>query len=117
MKIFEPIIKRINKVEKLKKYKKGNSFTRKRKLGFKSILLGILASTKLSLTLEIDKLIERLDKDGYIEYSKQAYSKARQNLDPKVFLDLNKVVIKEIYKERLKTFKGYRVSAVDVVLR
>lgn len=112
-KIIESIKERINKVEKMKKYKKNNSFTRKRKLGFKDILLGILTSAKRSLTIEIDKLIEKIDTNGFVEYSKQAYSKARQNLKPEVFLDLNKVAIQEIYKEEYKTYKGYRVSAID----
>lgn len=113
MKIIEQIVERINIVEKMKKYKRNNSFTRKRKLGFKNILLGILTSTKHSLSLEIDKLIEKIDTDGIIEFSKQAYSKARQNLKPEVFLDLNNVVKQEIYANEYKTFKGYRVSAID----
>lgn len=113
MEIIEQIKERINKVEKLKKYKKKNSFTRKRKLSFKNILLGILTSTKHSLSIEIDKLIEKIDTEGIIEYSKQAYSKARQNLKPEVFLDLNNIVKREIYRGEYKKFKGYRISAID----
>lgn len=111
--IIEKVNERVNKIEKMKKYKKKNSFTRKRKLGFKNIIVGILTSAKHSLSIEIDKLISKIDTNGYVEYSKQAYSKARQNLKPEVFLDLNKTVLKEIYNKEYKTYKGYRVSAID----
>ena len=111
--IIEKVNERVNKVEKMKKYKKKNSFTRKRKLGFKNIIVGILTIAKHSLSIEIDKLISKIDTNGYVEYSKQAYSKARQNLKPEVFLDLNKTVLKDIYNKEYKTYKGYRVSAID----
>lgn len=113
MSIIEKISERVNKIEKMKKYKKRNSFTRKRKLGFKNIVVGILTSAKRSLSIELDRLISKIDTDGYVEYSKQAYSKARQNLKPEVFLDLNKTVLKDIYGKEYKTYKGYRVSAID----
>ncbi len=113
MNIIEKVSERVNKIEKMKKYKKKNSFTRKRKLGFKSILVGILTSAKRSLSVEIDRLIDKLDTNGYVEYTKQAYSQARQNLKPEVFLDLNQTVLKEIYSKEYKRYKGYRVSAID----
>ena len=52
---------------------------------------------------------------GREEISKQAYFKARQNLDPAVFTYLNDNYLNDFYKhpDGVKTWKGYIVLAID----
>jgi len=96
------------------KYKeKPTNFTRQRKIGFKGILVSILINLKRSLAVEIDHFIHKLDVDDTIEYTKQAYSKARQNLKPEAFVELNNVIVEETYNDKFKTFKNFRLIAVD----
>lgn len=96
------------------KYKeKPTVFTRKRKIGFKGVLVSVLINLKRSLSIEVDHFIKKLDVDDTLEYTKQAYSNARQNLKPEAFIDLNKIVVEETYQDNFKTYKNYRLIAVD----
>ncbi len=96
------------------KYKeKPTDFTRERKIGFKGILISILITLKRSLSVEIDNLLQKLDAEDIVEYTKQAYSQARQKLKPEAFIELNNVLLEEVYKDDFKTRKDYRVIAVD----
>jgi hypothetical protein len=96
------------------KYKeKPTDFTRQRKIGFKVILISILINLKRSLSVEIDNFINKLNVDNALEYTKQAYSKARQNLKPLAYIALNDVVLEETYNDNYKMFKNYRLIAVD----
>lgn len=88
-------------------------FTRQRKIGFKGILISILFSTKRSLAAEVDSLLKKLGADPEEDYTKQAYSKARQKLKPSAFIALNDTILEEIYADTFKTFKNYRLIAVD----
>jgi len=92
---------------------KPTDFTRHRKIGFKGILVSVLINLKRSLSVEIDNFINKLDVDSTLEYTKQAYSKARQNLKPSAYIDLNDVVLEETYSDKFKTFKNYRLIAID----
>lgn len=89
------------------------NFTRDRKIGFRGVLVSVLINLKRSLTVEIDNFIDKLDVDDDLEYTKQAYSKARQNLKPSAYIELNNIALEETYIDEFKTFKGYRVIAVD----
>lgn len=92
---------------------KPTDFTRQRKIGFRGILISVLLSAKRSLAAEVDNLLKKLDVDPDEEYTKQAYSKARQKLKPSAFIALNEVILKNIYEDTFKTFKNYRLIAVD----
>ncbi|MFT9497293.1 IS4 family transposase [Anaerosolibacter sp.] len=92
---------------------KPTDFTRKRKIGFKGILVSILTSLKRSLSVEIDQFIKKLDVEDTFEYTKQAYSQARQNLKPEAFIELNNVILEETYNNHFKTFNNYRLIALD----
>lgn len=72
-----------------------NDFTRQRKIGFEGILVSILINLKRSLTIEIDNFIEKLNVDNALEYTKQAYSKARQKLKPSAIIELNHIILEE----------------------
>lgn len=88
-------------------------FTRQRKLGFKQILISVLISLKNSLTLEIDNFLEKLNVEEVISYTKQAYSEARKKLLPTAFIELNDILVEDVYCNDFKTFKGHRLIAVD----
>jgi hypothetical protein len=93
--------------------KKPTDFTRERKIGFKGILVSILISLKHSLALEIDNFLKKLDVDESLEYTGSAYSKARQKLLPSAFIELNGIVLDEVYSNSFKTFNGFRLIAID----
>lgn len=90
---------------------KVENFTRRRKLPFEQLIVLIINLMKKSLQLELNKF------KGIINeplVSKQAFSKARKNLNPIVFKILNNELIKEFYTDNdINKFKGYRVLAVD----
>lgn len=92
---------------------KPTDFTRQRKLGFKEILVSVLINMKHTLSLEIDNFLKKLNVDEALVYTKQAYSKARQKLLPSAFIELNDIVLEEVYSNNFKTFKGFRLIAVD----
>jgi len=92
---------------------KPTDFTRQRKIGFKGILISILISTKLTLAAEVDNLLKKLGADPDEEYTKQAYSKARQKLKAEAFIALNDMIVEEMYADAFKTFKNYRLIAAD----
>ena len=97
---------------KLKFKRIGNSFTRKRKLPFAQLIFFLINSCKKSLQIEIDKFFDFMGDN--MEYSKQALCKARLNILPEGFRELNNVWIKDVYSENsFKTFNTYRILAVD----
>lgn len=93
--------------------KKPTDFSRDRKLGFKEILTSIVITLKHSLALEIDNFIKKLDVDDDLGYTKSAYTQARQKLLPSAFIELNDIVLNEIYASNFKAFKNYRLIAID----
>jgi hypothetical protein len=88
-------------------------FTRQRKIGFAGILVSVLINRKRTLAVEVDDFIKKMNVEPINEYTKQAYSKARQKLKPSAFISLNDVILEETYKDTYKTFKNYRLIGVD----
>lgn len=87
------------------------SFTRNRKMNFYDLTMSIIAKKGQTLTLELNEFTEKMNKPNI---TKQAYSKQRQNLNPKVFKYINEEYVKRIYKEiEVETYKGYVVLSVD----
>ena len=58
------------------------AFTRKRKMPVCDIIISIMTSKKQTCAMELRNFFKLKDRE---EISKQAYFKARQNLDPAVF--------------------------------
>lgn len=51
-----------------------------------------------------------------ISISKQVFSKQRQYLKPQIFIDIYKEYLEDFYEnypEEVKTYKGYKVCAID----
>ena len=89
------------------------AFTRKRKLGFGIVVGMLLNSLTKSLQIELDDFFEVvLASDETV--SKQAYSKARQNVKPEFLRKVSGIPVEVFYKdETIKTWNGYRLLAVD----
>jgi hypothetical protein len=91
--------------------RKVEDFSRDRFFTFERLTTFIINLTRKSLQLDLYDFTDRL---GTPECTKQAFSKARNKLDPIVFQLLNQEFLKEFYSENIiKTFKGMRVSAID----
>lgn len=63
------------------------SFSRESKMGFKETILFMMNRVKKSLQVELNKFIETVLSKDFL-YSTQAYIKARQNINPELFIDL-----------------------------
>jgi len=93
---------------------KPNDFTRSGKMSFKETIFFMLNSKKKSLQSELNNFFENiLKRDDPI--SKQAFSEARNKIDPKAFIELNDAINEVIYEthNEYKLWNGYRVSAID----
>jgi hypothetical protein len=105
------------KTKEFKKKSKNNlkDFTRDRKIDFLGIVTMIMNMMRKSLQIEIDEFIQKFgNKDMDENYTKQAFIKARQKLNPIAFQILNDTIISEFYADgEFKTYKGYRLLAVD----
>ncbi|WP_231272851.1 IS4 family transposase [Clostridium botulinum] len=89
-------------------------FTRERKMGFKETIMFMINMVNKSLQVELNNYFETiLNKDN--PSTKQAYSKARQNIEAKAFIQLNDKINELVYKDEFeyKLWNGYRLSAID----
>ncbi|SNT32120.1 Transposase DDE domain-containing protein [Anaerovirgula multivorans] len=91
-----------------------SAFTRKRKLGLLNLIGVMLNFNKRTLQIELDDYFEHVLKDDEIMVSKQAFSKARQNLNPEVFRYLSDGLIEAFYSnDEFDRVLNYRLLAVD----
>jgi len=87
------------------------SFTRDRKLTFTDVNWIILNKKGVSTAMELYNYFKIKKADSA---SVQAFSKARMNLDPEIFTELNKRYLTEVYTNTpIKSFKGHVMLAVD----
>lgn len=83
------------------------------KLTFKSIILFSFNFVKKSIQIELDDFFDLMNQSD-IRVSKQAFSEARQKISPHAFIKLADAVMDWFYDDdSFKTFKGYRLSAID----
>ena len=119
IKLLSSIFKRTNTLIKSEEYREAyridNSFSRKRKLSFSNAVYFICSALRKSLSTEINNFIEE---HPYLEFpniSKQAFSKARQNISSEAFKELCRVFTDSFYNSNvnLKKWNGFNVFAVD----
>lgn len=93
---------------------KPNFFTKKgAKMGFKNLMLFMLNFVKKSLQLELDNFFSNSN-DGDFNVTKQAFSKARNKINPDAFITLSDGIINWFYKDTdFKRFNGFRLLAID----
>ena len=96
-------------------YSLGNSFSRKRKLSFSNAVHFICSALRKSMATEISSFIEEHIYLDFPNISKQAFSKARQNISPEAFKELCRLFVDSFYgsKNTLKKWNGFNVLAVD----
>jgi hypothetical protein len=82
------------------------------RMTFEDMTMFVLSNTGKTLSLEI---LKYFNDTNNVEntITKQAVSKQRKNINSKLFEDLNKMYIHEVYKTRRETYSGYHVIAVD----
>lgn len=88
-----------------------NSFTRNRQLTFPDVNWLILNKKGLSTAMELYNYYKVKQAESV---SIQAFSKSRMNLDPEIFVELNKRYLTEIYANTdIKFYKEHIMLAVD----
>jgi len=108
-------IDRINSMEFLALARKSKrNFTRERKMGFVKLIKCLLNFPRQPLPLEIDRFGELVG-DKNFSMTKQAFSKARQNIKPEAFLDLLHLSVDTVMcsEAEFDRTQGYRIFAVD----
>ncbi|MDX1959541.1 MAG: IS4 family transposase [Leptospiraceae bacterium] len=96
-------------IKSLARFKK-SSFTRNRKLTLPHLIITILRTFSRSIFLEIISVCERF---RIIQFTKQALSRSRENLNSEVFELLNNSFVDGYYEEDYKTYNGYILLACD----
>ncbi|MBR5426792.1 MAG: IS4 family transposase [Clostridia bacterium] len=87
------------------------AFSRKRKLSIKDIIGCLLSYRGKNIQKELDEYRISLNK---CQVSRQAFSKARENIDPSAIRELSdKISIKIEESSVLQTYNGYRLIAID----
>lgn len=96
---------------------KPQDFSRDRKLEFKHLLLAIMSFTKSSIQVELDRFYKSLlhSPDSFDTISKSAFTQSRKKLLPKAFIELRdeQLTYFQANAPHIKTWKGYRVVAID----
>lgn len=92
---------------------KSTYFTRGGIMSFEKIILFALNFVKRSLKIELSDFSKLVNGED-IGVTKQAYSEARQKISPTAFTKLNDAILSRFYRDNdHKTYKGYRLSAID----
>ena len=86
-------------------------FTRKRKIDFKDIILFELGTSKRTIALEIEDYIKINSSKEF--FTKQAFSEARQKVNPKALEELNEVIVEGTYENEYKTYNGFTLLSID----
>lgn len=117
--VLSQILKESDKLINFPKFKEAytadNTFVRDRKLSFENSIYFILSGLRKSLAIEISEFSEKYKELLFKEVSKQAFSKARQNISYEAFAELCRLFVKVFYESELelKKWNGFNVFAID----
>lgn len=117
-KLLSTILKNTNSLIESEEYKEayriGNSFSRKR-ISYSNSIYFICSALRKSISTEIANFIEDHSILRFPDISKQAFSKARQNISPEAFKELCRLVVNTFYSSniKLKKWNGFNILAVD----
>lgn len=118
-KLLSLILKETNNLITSSEYKEayslGNSFSRNRKLSFSNTVHFICSALRKSISSEINNFIEDHEYLKFPSITKQAFSKARQNISPEAFNELCRLFVDKFYSlhKNLNTWNGFNILAVD----
>jgi hypothetical protein len=118
-KLLSLILKETNNLITSNEYKEayslGNSFSRNRKLSFSNTVHFICSALRKSISSEIDNFIEDHPYLKFPSITKQAFSKARQNISSQAFNELCRLFVSTFYSlnSNLNTWNGFNILAVD----
>lgn len=118
-KLLSLILKETNDLITSNEYKESyslcQSFSRNRKLSFSNTVHFICSALRKSISSEIDNFIEEHTYLNFPIITKQAFSKARQNISPEAFNELCRLFVDRFYslQKNLNTWNGFNVLAVD----
>lgn len=88
-----------------------NNFTRECVLNFPVLTASMINLVKKTTQVSLDEFCNDIDISSV---TKQAFSKARKKLSPNTFVLLNNKLLEEFYTDsNIKTWKGFRLIAVD----
>lgn len=105
-KIKEKDIRKVGQKEK-------NAFTRNRKLTFEDMMKCIICKKGKTTTMEINNYYKDIGRRSDA-VTKQAFCKQRLKLNPEVFIELNRHLVRSVYDDPEYTLnKGYIVTAID----
>lgn len=86
-------------------------FTRNCLLKFPDLILFILNLVRRSLQSELNSFTKMIN---LVSISKQAFSAARKKILPTAFVELNKMLVHELYTDnKVQTYLGFRLIAID----
>jgi hypothetical protein len=92
---------------------KSTYFTRVGKMSFQDIIVFTLNFVKKSLQLELDLFFKHI-KGETMSITKQSFSEARLKILPEAFIKIFYQIVEWYYATvSFKTYKGYRLSAID----
>lgn len=92
---------------------KSTYFTRRGKMSFQDIIVFTLNFVKKSLQLELDLFFKNI-KGEAMSITKQSFSEARLKILPDAFIKIFYQIVEWYYGTvSFKTYKGYRLSAID----
>lgn len=96
-------------------YCRQNSFTRKRKLDFRQLVYFLLDSSPRPLFINMARFRDRYPGLDFPDITKQAVSKARQNIHPQAFAEMCRLSASVFCREqtRPRRWHGYRVLSID----
>jgi len=99
----------------MEKYRKSDRyFTRKRKMPFPSLILFMINLVKQTLQKELTHFINLISSGKIKNISKSAFSQSRLKFKPEAFIELNEVIIDEIYNEyEIKKWNDFLLIGVD----
>ena len=109
--LIEGVFNQLENTDFLRKYViKNTAFTRERKIPIEKMFKLVFAKAFLSLNVFLSLQFKKQEE----KVTKQAYSKARTNVDYNIFTKLNEDLIEQIYGNyKLKKFNNYLIFSID----
>jgi hypothetical protein len=96
-------------IEKARGFKA--AFTRIRKLSLIVLVFFMLNLVKSTTKVALDRFQDKLDVK--LDITQQAFSKARQKLNPEAIRLIIDNITKKVYQKGFRTWHGYRILAID----